>query len=384
MTSFIEDFDKAVKDIEGVSTSSAPPTYWYHSGNYVLNYIISGSFFRGIPQGRITDLAGPSGSGKSFLAMNFCREAQRGIDPAVALGLQPVSGTRPLEGAHVLVIDTENALDDDFVSKIGVDPEERYTYRGVSTINQAVKIISLYLKSYKAKFPDLSKAPEVFILLDSLDMMITETEQEHYDKGNQKGDQGQKNKQLKHMLRTLVQDIKALNVTMLVTSQVYKNQDVTNGEGVWIVADAVRYSASQILLLTKLKLKDDKDVKAGTVGIRMKVEGNKTRFTKPFQTVTVEVPYDSGMDPYSGLIEVAVALGIVAKAGSRYVVVGEEVTWFAKDIADHAARILEKAEAMTNKFLDADVAPEEEVTETETKNQIRQRQFDAVQGKAGK
>ena len=51
--------------------------------------------------------------------------------------------------------------------------------------------------------------------------------------------------------------------------------------------NAIRYSLSQILLITKLKLKDDKE--SAVSGIRMKVEGFKTRFTKPFQKVTVEV-----------------------------------------------------------------------------------------------
>jgi len=58
---FLKSFEKDVASMDGVSTSSAPPRYWYSTGNYVLNRIISGSFTKGIPQGRITDLAGPSG-----------------------------------------------------------------------------------------------------------------------------------------------------------------------------------------------------------------------------------------------------------------------------------------------------------------------------------
>ena len=190
-------------------------------------------------------------------------------------------------------------------------------------------------------------------------MLITETEQDHYEKGVQKGDQGQKNKQLKQMLRTFVQDIKRLNVTMVVTSQVYKNQDVLNGEGLWIISDAVKYSASQIVLLSKLKLKDKTD--NAVSGIRMKAEGNKTRFTKPFQTVVVEVPYETGMDPYSGLLETAIELGVVEKKGSRYSIVGEADSWYSKDIATFAEKILLSCEAKTNAFLKAN--PDAEVDE---------------------
>lgn len=330
---FIKSFTKEIEGMDGVGTSSAPPRYWYSVGNYVLNRIISGSFYKGIPQGRITNLAGPSASGKSFVAANIVRAAQQ-------------------SGAMVLVVDSENALDDEFMEKIGVDPErEDYVYAGVVTINDVTRVVSRFLKGYKASFGNDEEAPQALILIDSLDMLITETEQEHYEKGNQKGDQGQRNKQLKQMLRTFVQDIRNLNVAIVCTSQVYKNQDVLNGEGVWIVSDAVKYSASQIVLLTKLKLKD-KD--AGNVaGIRMKCEGYKTRFTKPFQTVVVEVPYESGMDPYSGLLETAIELKVVEKKGSRYALAGDSESWYAKDIEQYAESILVKCEAQSSSFLKA-------------------------------
>lgn len=333
---FLKTFTKDLSGMEGVGTTSAPPRYWYSAGNYVLNKIISGSFYKGIPQGRITNLAGPSASGKSFVAANIVRAAQQA-------------------GAMILVVDSENALDDEFMGKIGVDTDrDDYVYADVVTINDVTRVVSRFLKGYKDAFGDAEDAPQALVLIDSLDMLITATEHEHYDKGVQKGDQGQRNKQMKQMLRTFVQDIKRLNVAIVCTSQVYKNQDVMNGEGVWIVSDAVKYSASQIVLLTKLKLKDTK-TGGGVTGIRMKCEGYKTRFTKPFQTVVIEVPYESGMDPYSGLVETAVDMGIVEKKGARYQIVGQDKTWFAKDIADYAETILLEGEKQASTFLKADV-----------------------------
>lgn len=347
---FLKTFQKELESMEGVGTSSAPPRYWYSTGNYVLNKIISGSFYKGIPQGRITNLAGPSGAGKSFLAANIVREAQR-------------------QGAIILIVDTENALDDEFMQKIGVDTNsDTYYYAGVTTINQAVAVISQFIKGYKKDCGNDPNAPQVFILLDSLDMMITETELENYDKGIQKGDQGQKNKQLKMLLRTFTQDIKTLNVAMVVTSQVYKNQDLTNGEGLWIVADAVKFSASQIMLLKKLKLKDK--TTSDIHGIRMICEGLKTRFTKPFQTVTINVPYEEGMDPYSGLVETSVSMGIVEKAGSRYRIVGTDDTWYEKDVATIAELLLLKVEAQTQSYLRARLTDDDEIAEPETKEEI--------------
>lgn len=327
---FLDTFQKELTKIDGISTSSEPPRYWYSAGNYVLNRIISGSFLRGIPQGRITTLAGASGTGKSFLAANLVKSAQE-------------------NNAIVLVVDSENALDNEFMNKIGVKTgiENNYFYVSVTTINQVVDTVSRFLKGYKKDYENDPDAPQVFILIDSLDMLLTETELEHYTKGDQKGDQGQRNKQLKQMLRNFVQDIKSLNVSLVCTAQVYKNQDIRNGEGVWIVSDAVKYSASLIVLLTKLKLKDSDEV----VGIRMKAEGYKTRFTKPFQTVVIEVPYEEGMSPTSGLLEVATDLGVVTKAGARYRIEGEEESWFAKNIDDRLDVILKKCEEHASKQL---------------------------------
>jgi recombination protein RecA len=340
--SFLEAFKKETAEMDGVVTSAVAPKFWFSTGNYVLNRIISGSFFKGIPQGRITNLAGPSGAGKSFVAANLMRAAQEA-------------------GAMVLVVDSENALENDFVEKIGVDTDrDDYLYRGVSTIHQVTSVVSTFTRGYRKDYGEDPNAPLALIVIDSMDMLITDTEQDNYDKGVQKGDQGQKNKQLKQMLRTFVQDIKSLNIVMVVTSQVYKNQDVTNGEGLWIVADAVKFSASQIVLLTKLKLKDK--VSGDFMGIRMKCEGNKTRFTKPFQTVTIEVPYESGMDPYSGLMEVAQELGVIKKTGSRYVLDGHESSMYEKDITPEMwEAIALKCETKTASFLQARIDSNKEI-----------------------
>jgi len=349
---FLKEFQKSIDKLEGVSGSSKPPRYWYSSGNYVLNRIISGSFYKGIPQGRITGLMGPSSSGKSFMIGNVVKSAQDA-------------------GAYILAIDSENALDDNFMQAIGVNTENNYMYKDVMTIAHVNKIVSSFLKGYKGEYGDDPNAPQILIALDSLDMLLTDTEWENYKKGVLKGDQGQRNKQLKAMLRGFVQDIKNLNVAMVVTGQVYRNQDIMNGEGVWIVSDAVRYSMSQIILLTKLKLKDKVDKKIVS-GIKMKCQGFKTRFTKPFQDVTIEVPYETGIDKYSGLADVAVGLNILKKKGSRLVIDGQDKSWYEKDIATYADDILVKAESMADQFLQADIEDFDEDRDSE-KTSIRKK-----------
>jgi len=350
------DFLKTVsKDLEksGIQVgSSEPPRYWFSTGNYVLNRIVSGSLKKGVPQGRITAFTGPSGTGKSFLVGNAVREAQK-------------------EGAFIVVLDSENALDDGFMQSIGVDTDKDYFYVSVDTIPQTKKVVSQIIKGFKKDYGENEDAPRMLIVIDSLDMLMTETEEENFDKGISKGDQGQRNKQLKAMLREFVQAIKRPNISMVITAQVYKNQDVRNGEGTWIVSDAIKFSLSQVLLLTKLKMRDKATREVH--GILMKAEGYKTRFTKPFQTTTLEVPYDTGMDPYSGLLEVAVGMGLIEKRGSRYAITGDEKTWYSKEFHKYAEDILQQAESQSDKFLEADIADGDEIVEKqETSKSKRQ------------
>ena len=346
---FLKDFKKDLDKIGLTEGTAEPPKYWYSTGNYVLNKIISGNFSGGIPQGRLTGLVGPAQSGKSFIACNLMREAQQA-------------------GAHCVVLDSEHALDDEFVSKIGVDVDNNYTYVEVDTIPQVSKVISTFLKGYRNEYGDDPTAPQVLFVVDSLDMLITETEQENFNKGVSKGDQGQRNKQLKAMCRNLVQAIKNLNVAIVVTDQVYRNQDVMNGEGVWMVKDATKYSMSQIVMLTKLKLKDtgSRDVK----GIRMKCEGYKTRFTQPFQTVTIEVPYETGMDPFNGLLEAAAGLDIVKRAGSWYTF-GDQKFQQKNFTPELGQELLALCAAQEDMFLEAAVRDNDEIIERQQTGKSR-------------
>lgn len=299
---FLKDFDKKMQSMPNVVTDFSPPARWYSTGNLALNRQMSGSFTSGIPEGRVSVLAGPSGSGKTFLACNLAREAQA-------------------KGAFVLYIDSENAVDKQFLQKLGVNVTDNFYYAGLTTFDEVTDTLSAFITGYEKEHgrnnPD---APPMLIIVDSLDMLLTTKEDENFSKGVQKGDQGQRTKQIKHMLRTVTTRIAKFPITFLATHQVYQNQDVLNGEGVWIVNNAVKYSASQIFLCTKLKLKDGTDV----VGIKMRVEAYKTRFTQTGTKIEIEVPYTAGMNPYSGLLEEMEKLGVVTRAGAWYTLVGSE------------------------------------------------------------
>jgi len=293
--SFLKDFRKMLTKLDGVITDFSPPKFWISTGNLALNKRISGSFTKGIPQGRITCLAGPSGAGKSFILSNIVKNAQA-------------------EGAFILMLDSEHALDVGYLKKIGVDVgEDKFQYAGVTTFADVVTVVSEFITQYeKAYGRDDPKNPKVVIALDSIDMLLTTTENEHFEKGEQKGDMGQKARQSKQLLRTIVSRIKRNPMSFLLTHQVYPNQDLMNGQGLWIVNNAIRYSASQIMLITPAKLKEGGEL----IGVRMKVETYKSRFAQTGIRTEVEVPYSSGMSPYSGFLDLVEEQGIVTSAGA--------------------------------------------------------------------
>ena len=75
--------------------------------------------------------------------------------------------------------------------------------------------------------------------------------------------------------------------------------------------------------------------KVSTVqGIRAACKVMKSRYSKPFEGVQIKIPYESGMDPYSGMLEMLESKGIVEKVGNKlsYVspITGEEIKEFRK------------------------------------------------------
>ena len=341
---FLKDFRKSMDKMATVTTNFSPPTHWFSTGNMALNKSLSGSYLRGVPIGRVTVFAGESGAGKSFLCGNTIRSAQE-------------------DGAFILVIDSENAMDQGFLTALGVDVSpDKLMYVGVVTIQDVTAVLSEFITGYEKEYgKDNPEAPKVLIALDSIDMLLTDAENEKFEKGDQTGDMGQRTKLVKHLLRTIVSRISRLNIAFLATHQVYVNQDITNGQGKWIVNNAVRYSASQIALISKLNLKEDSEI----VGIRMRVDTYKSRFAKLGTRVEINVPYERGMDPYDGVLDNFIDEGIVEQGGAWYTMKLEgqepikfQKKGFGKEIFDKAmqfTKLREDDELVTkDNFLDAD------------------------------
>jgi hypothetical protein len=95
------------------------------------------------------------------------------------------------------------------------------------------------------------------------------------------------------------------------------------------------YASSIVVAMKKMKLKEDEDGNkiSEVMGIRAGCKVMKTRYAKPFEGMQVKIPYETGMNPYSGLTDLAEKKGILKKDGNRLMFVtseGEIIKQFRK------------------------------------------------------
>ena len=288
------------KSITGMSSGFHDPTDWISTGNYALNYLVSGDFNKGIPLGKVTVFAGESGSGKSYIcAGNIVKAAQD-------------------QGIFVVLIDSENALDEQWLTALDVDTDEKKLLKlNMSMIDDVAKTVSTFMQDYKA-MPE-EERPKVLFVIDSLGMLLTPTDVDQFTKGDMKGDMGRKPKALTALVRNTVNMFGSHNVGLVATNHTYASQDMFDPDDKISGGQGFIYASSIVVAMRKLKLKEDEDGNKTTdvKGIRAACKVMKTRFNKPFEGVQVKIPYETGMNPYSGLVDLFEKKGILSKDGNR-------------------------------------------------------------------
>ena len=291
------------KSIQGISTGfESDPDTWISTGNYTLNYLISGDFNKGVPLGRVTMFAGESGSGKSLIASgNLIKSAQS-------------------QGIFCVAIDSENALHEDWLQALGVDTSPEKMLRiNVSMVDDVAKIISDFISNYKKDYEGKEDKPKILFVVDSLGMLLTPTDRDQFEKGEMKGDLGRKAKSLTALIRNSVNLIGSLNIGLVATNHTYASQDMFDPDDKISGGQGFMYASSIVVAMKKLKLKEDEDGNKITdvTGIRSACKVMKSRFNKPFEAVQVKIPYEAGMDPYSGLVDLFEKKEILVKQGNR-------------------------------------------------------------------
>jgi RecA/RadA recombinase len=316
------------KSIDGLSFGFNDPTDWVSTGNYTLNYLISGDFHRGIPLGKVTVFAGESGAGKSYICSgNIVKNAQQ-------------------QDIFCILIDSENALDESWLHALGVDTSaDKLLKMNMAMIDDVARTISEFMKQYKS-IPDGELKPKVLFVIDSLGMLLTPTDVNQFEAGEMKGDMGRKPKALTSLVRNCVNMFGAANVGMVCTNHTYASQDMFDPDDKISGGQGFIYASSIVVAMRKLKLNTDADGnKTSQVhGIRSACKVMKTRYSKPFESVQVEIPYETGMSPTSGLLDMFEAKGILVKEGNKLsytsTTTGEIIKEFRKGWTDDKLMIV--------------------------------------------
>jgi RecA/RadA recombinase len=307
------------KSIDGLGVGFNDPTDWVSTGNYALNYLISSDFNKGIPLGKVTVFAGESGAGKSYICSgNLIKHAQE-------------------QGIYVVLIDSENALDQKWLEALGVDTsEDKLLKLNMAMIDDVAKTISEFMKEYKA----MVERPKVLFVIDSLGMLLTPTDINQFEAGDMKGDMGRKPKALTSLVRNCVNMFGSYNVGMVCTNHTYASQDMFDPDDKISGGQGFVYASSIVVAMKKLKLKEDEDGNkvSDVMGIRAACKIMKTRYSKPFETVQIKIPYETGMNPYSGMVDMLEKQGLLVQQGNRLKYVdpttGEETLLYRKEWKD--------------------------------------------------
>jgi RecA/RadA recombinase len=320
------DFSKIRKDRNkrlGLRGGFSDPLTWIDTGNYALNKMISGDFNRGVPLGAVTVFAGESGSGKSYIVSgNIVRDALA-------------------QDVMVIVIDPEDALKQRWMRGLGVDVNHPNLHKEVlSTVDQIAECIqnvtSEYIEAYKTT--PREQQQKLLFVIDSLGVVQTPAEVEQFERSELKGDKGIKAKTLKMLVANCIRLFAGYEIGLVATNHTYKSQDMYNPDDVISGGSGFIYAASIILSMNKKKLKEDEHGNKTTdvSGIRAKLKCVKTRYAKPFEEVEVHIPYDKGMNRYSGLFDMFEKT-VFTKEGNRYKYVsadGTEHKLFRKNMTD--------------------------------------------------
>ncbi len=225
-------------------------------------------------------------------------------------------------GISVVVLDTENAVKKKWAEALGVPTEHEGLIRWAkSTINEVAKTISDFMDSYIDDVAKLSREeqPPVLFVIDSLGNLDTEVSMDQFKAGDLKGDKGIFAKQLKAMLKSTMGLFEGYQVGMVCTNHTYKSQSIYEPEDVIGGGVGGIYLSDIVVSMNKGKLRENSegDKVTGVQGIRANVKCVKSRYAKPFEEVEIRIPYDKGMDKYSGLVDMFKQKGLLVKSGNK-------------------------------------------------------------------
>ncbi|MEZ8222063.1 recombination protein RecA [Candidatus Fervidibacteria bacterium JGI MDM2 JNZ-1-D12] len=238
----------------------------------------------GIPRGRVTEIFGQEGSGKTTLAYHIIAEAQK-------------------LGGVAVYIDTEHALDPEYAKNVGIDLD-RLLLSQPDTGEQALEIADAFVRS---------GAVDV-IVIDSVAALVPKAELE--------GEMGESHvglqaRLMSQALRKLAGSIQKSRTAAIFINQVRQKIGVTYGNPETTPGGlALKFYAS-----VRLRLSRGEPIKVGneTVGHRVEIKVVKNKLAPPFKDATVDIYFGKGISWATSLLEAGVKYGVIQKSGNWFI-----------------------------------------------------------------
>ena len=296
---------------EGVA--AADVSGYIDTGSYIFNALLSGSIYDGLPDNKITALAGESATGKTFFALGMCKQFLE--DNA---------------DAAVIYFESESATSKKMIEERGID-SSRIMMVPVTTVQefrtQAIRILDQYME-------DKTDMKMLFVL-DSLGMLSTTKEIEDTTAGAETRDMTRA-QLVKGAFRVLTLKLAKAGVALVVTNHTYDQMGLF-AKRVMGGGSGLKYAASSILFLSRKKEKEGTEV----VGNIIHCKNEKSRLTVENRVVDVMLTYKKGLDRYYGLVDLAIKYGIFEKSSTR-VKLPDGTTQFAKTINNNPEKYFTK------------------------------------------
>jgi len=291
----------------GETVSPTDVTGWISTGSSILDLAISNRPNGGIAVGKITELNGLEGSGKSLV------------------GAHALASTQQKNGIAVY-IDTESSVSQQFLEAIGIDIS-KMLYIQLETVEEIFEAIEHIV----TKIRESDRERDVTILVDSLAAATTKVEMEaDFDKD---GWATSKAIIISKAMRKITQMMARQRVALIFTNQLRQKLGVMFGDP-WTTSGgkALPFHAS-----TRVRLKNAgqiKDTQKNTIGMKVKAQVIKNRLGPPLRIAEFQLYFDRGIDDYGGWLTVLKNHKLVTVAGAWYTLVdqnGEKIKFKSKD-----------------------------------------------------